>query len=253
MQVIRHKRSGDGVQKRGLIFVGLLLVVALGVWPWSRTQPMVDVVRMYLSAVALLSGIAILVLLAIRSKYKNIGEDMALQELRKLGNEYLTIVNFSVPGHKRRAIDVVVAGPHGVVAVEVKPRAHKMRCRGDLWSTMKTNGDAIPLKRSPSKHVRTLSVSLMGHLRKNGFHGAVNPALVFQNSAELDLVNPTVTVMRVKELMRWLQALPKEDLGAVDVLLTLEGKAPRQPAPVQAADPLAKERLPKDPLAREGS
>lgn len=107
--------------------MGLAAVVGLGIFLATRT-------------LAGLSAATVIVLLAVnmasgpllRVRKGRLGERLITDLLKHLPDEYL-LVNDIVLGPKRGNVDHALLGPCGVLVIETKRLAGRIRCFGDQW------------------------------------------------------------------------------------------------------------------------
>jgi hypothetical protein len=129
------------------------------------------------------------------------GEDRAAQTLvQALDSDWKVFRNLEIPGHKRRDVDLILVGPPGVWALEVKNLSGEYRNVGDTWER-KT---AKLWKRSeaqPSEQARRSAGHLGAFLKADGVNDWVNPAVVWANPENRPVVeNPSVAVWTLERL-----------------------------------------------------
>jgi hypothetical protein len=99
-----------------------------------------------------------------------------------LDGRWTLIRNFIAPGHKGGDIDLILIGPPGVWACEVKTYAGLVRNRGDDWER-KTKQGWARLDVHPGKQARANAVGLKTLLDSQGAQlGWVQPVVLWASS-----------------------------------------------------------------------
>ena len=139
------------------------------------------------------------------------GELTVLDELNKLGDEYVVIRNAVIPPN-RGDTDYIVVGPNGVFIVETKNTGGIVQCDGDVWTRHKVGRRGKPYRLeigNPSRQAKRSAKSLKDFIlsrRSDVFKGEtphlwVCSILVFTNrDVRLNLRKPTVEVVEVGKL-----------------------------------------------------
>jgi hypothetical protein len=129
------------------------------------------------------------------------GEDRVLEViLQALDGNWKVFRNVSVPGMKRSDIDVILVGPPGVWALEVKNLKGEYRNIGDTWE-IRHGKDWRSSKSQPSQEARAHAANLGGFLKADGIHVFANPAVVWANpESALVVDNPSVAVWTLERL-----------------------------------------------------
>lgn len=139
------------------------------------------------------------------------GEELVLDELKKLSDDYVLIRNAVIPPSKGD-IDYVLVGPNGVFIIETKNVGGVVMCDGDFWSRHKVGRQGKPYEleignpsRQAKRSAKTLKDFILKH-EKRIFDGRaphiwVYSILVFTNKdITLKLRNPTVDVLSIQEI-----------------------------------------------------
>jgi hypothetical protein len=129
------------------------------------------------------------------------GEDRVVEViLQALDGNWKVFRNVSVPGMKRSDIDVVLVGPPGVWALEVKNLRGEYRNSGDSWEFR--HGKTWKKSRAqPSQEARAHAAALGGFLKADGLHVFANPAVVWAKPESAIIVdNPSVAVWTLERL-----------------------------------------------------
>lgn len=128
------------------------------------------------------------------------GEDRVVERMRRSLDETWTLVrNVDLPGY-RADIDLVLIGPFGVWALEVKALEGIYRNVGEQWEFWSSNRWK-PLKRNPSRQAKRNAGRLASFLRADGIKQWVEPAVVWANpGSRLSVENPMVAVWTLDRL-----------------------------------------------------
>ena len=131
-------------------------------------------------------------------------ESRVAEILRSLPDDYVVLSDIVLPGSKGN-IDHVLIGPNGIYTIETKSYPGFVKCEDDQWFV---NGRPI---RSLSKQAKRNSMAVRGCIAKL-FKGPKNrtpdvvPLLVFAGAhTRLKLDKPTVTVLRVVDLVKFIR------------------------------------------------
>ncbi len=143
------------------------------------------------------------------------GEDRTARVLRNLSDDYCLIRNMQL-GEKHGDIDFVLLGPFGALVLEQKANTVAIRCQGDDWS-YKVSPTYWKRMKSYSHQLKR-NVKAVQKLIKAPCYGAV----VFNDRVTLTVNNPTVDIIRRKELLRYIQALPVRGCKADQLANALE-------------------------------
>jgi hypothetical protein len=136
------------------------------------------------------------------------GEGTALSALRALPDDYLCIANFVVPGTRQGDTDLLVLGPFGVLAVEVKTYTAHYGCQGDAWFCVLPDGSRQPLRSSVSRQVKRGRKAVQHYLVDCDVSVPVHAVAAFPPATRLDLAHPTVPIVRTDGLADYILALP---------------------------------------------
>jgi len=145
---------------------------------------------------------------AVNAKAGSVGELRVRRALDTLGDQYLIAENVIVPGSNRGDVDFVLAGPFGVAAIEVKNYSTRVKALCDTWYS---NG--APMKKSPSRQAKGGAASVQSWLKEHGFRGRVVPILVFNDNADLTLIDQKLAVLRLRDLVPVILSLPADRSG----------------------------------------
>ncbi len=103
------------------------------------------------------------------------GEDSVLQLMvQALDGNWHLFRNITLPGQNRADLDLVLVGPPGVWALEVKNFSGKYRNRGESWEFL-FKKKWRPVLKSPSRQGNSSSIRLHNFLKADGLNAFVNP------------------------------------------------------------------------------
>ena len=129
------------------------------------------------------------------------GEERAVEAVRQaLDGNWTLFRNVRLPGRSKADIDLVLVGPPGVWAIEVKTLAGEYRNIGEHWERRAGNRWEL-LKQSPSRQAQDNAVRLANFLRADGIRQWVNPAVVWaDHEGVVTVENPMVPVWPLERL-----------------------------------------------------
>src|SRR5258706_10792176 len=121
------------------------------------------------------------------------GEENAVQSiLQTLDGDWHLFRNLTTPGRNKADLDIVLVGPPGIWALQVKNFQGTYRNRGDLWE-YKQGQVWRTVSKSPSRQALNGAVRLGGFLKTDHINAFVNPAVVWANAENsIAVENPTV-------------------------------------------------------------
>ena len=125
------------------------------------------------------------------------GEDSVVQRIiQALDGNWHLFRNIVIPGRTKADLDLVLVGPPGVWALEVKNFRGEYRNTGETWE-IKNGKNWKGAKVNPSRQANNNSLRLKNFLKADGINAFVNPAIVWANSeGTLAVENPTIAVWR---------------------------------------------------------
>jgi hypothetical protein len=147
------------------------------------------------------------------------GEDKVVEKARQaLDGNWVLFRNIVLPGRRRADLDVVLVGPLGAWAVEVKSLRGKYRNMGEGWAFW-GRGRWRRMLKNPSRQARVGAILLSEFLKADGIKTYVSAAIAWANpESQLAIEDPTVAVWTIDRL--------EDELGNL-------GNGERLPAPVQ--------------------
>lgn len=129
------------------------------------------------------------------------GEDNVVQLIvQALDGSWHVFRNVVIPGRNKADLDLVLVGPPGVWALEVKNFRGEFRNQGETWEYMRGKTWKAASK-NPSRQANNNSLRLKNFLKADGINAFVNSAIIWANSeGKLAIENPTVTVWQYSRL-----------------------------------------------------
>lgn len=130
------------------------------------------------------------------------GEDKAVQQIiQALDGNWHLFRNISLPGQNKADLDLVLVGPPGVWALEVKNFHGEYRNIGENWEIRCGNKWKAAFK-SPSTQAFNNAVRLGNFLKADHAKAFVNPVVVWANEeSPLFVENPSVAVWLYNRLL----------------------------------------------------
>ncbi len=129
------------------------------------------------------------------------GEERVVEAMRQsLDGNWTLFRNITLPGRNKGDIDLVLVGPTGVWAVEVKTFTGEYRNIGERWEYRVGNRWKL-LKSSPSRQAQNNAARLAGFFRADGIRQWVTPVVAWANPENPPSVeNPMVAVWTLDRL-----------------------------------------------------
>ena len=129
------------------------------------------------------------------------GEDNAVQLIvQALDGNWHLFRNIVVPGINKADLDLVLVGPPGVWALEVKNFRGEYRNTGETWE-WKNGKNWKAAKVNPSRQANNSAYRLKNFLKADHVNVFVNSAVIWANSeSQLTVENPSVAVWRYDRL-----------------------------------------------------
>jgi hypothetical protein len=129
------------------------------------------------------------------------GEDRVLEViLQALDGSWRVFRNVRVPGARRSDVDVVLVGPPGVWALEVKNLQGEYRNMGDDWQ-YRHNKSWKPSQAQPGQEARHHAAALGRYLSADGVKVFATPVVVWASEApNLGVNDPAVPVWNLDRL-----------------------------------------------------
>jgi len=129
------------------------------------------------------------------------GENNAVQLIvQALDGNWHLFRNISLPGRNKGDLDLVLVGPPGVWALEVKNFRGEYRNTGETWE-WKNGKNWKAAKVNPSRQANNSAYRLKNFLKADNVNVFVNSAVIWANSeSQLTVENPSVAVWRYDRL-----------------------------------------------------
>lgn len=207
----------------GLLISGMLALVVWIIWHWTtphaRGKALAEVVStpaQMIGFVLFLVFATLLIWIAIRlpeeadrrlqkrvdkARRGQEGEDRVLQViLQALDGSWKVFRNVRLPERKAGDLDLVLVGPPGIWALEVKNLRGEFRNIGDTWEQHLGRKWQVSSSQ-PSQQARRNAGRLSAFLKADGITDYVNPAVVWANIESAPAVeNPMVAVWTLERL-----------------------------------------------------
>jgi len=163
--------------------------------------------------VGIMAAIAIVVLLGPHVLFKRIdqsieayrrgeeGEEKVIERARQaLDGTWSLFRNIVLPGRRLADLDIVLVGPPGVWALEVKALAGKYKNVGDAWG-YRAGNRWKRMSKNPTRQARNGAIALAEFLRADGIKTYVSPALAWANEeGQIFVQDPIVPVWTIDRL-----------------------------------------------------
>ncbi|MBX3119171.1 MAG: NERD domain-containing protein [Fimbriimonadaceae bacterium] len=130
------------------------------------------------------------------------GEKRAETAISSLDDRHCLIRNWT-PDDSGGDIDLLLLGPFGTLVVECKTYSVPVRCDGDRWTCRLHTGEW----RKIGSHSQQLARNVSRIKRLTG--GPVYGVIVFNDRADLAVKSPTAEIIRRRELLDHVKALPE--------------------------------------------
>lgn len=158
----------------------------------------------------------------------HLGEKRVLGVLRDLPDTYTAVTNFVVPGSERGDIDLIVVGPMGILAVEIKTYAGVIVYENGRWWRRQSNGWKTKIKKSLSGQAKGHRTTLIAFLKdRRDQHPVlcdlfvpITPVLVFVGADQLETTALDMAAIRAGDLMEYILSLPSRHTDAQVAALT---------------------------------
>jgi len=136
------------------------------------------------------------------------GERAVVRVLRELDDSCYLLSNVKLP-RGRGDIDHILLSPNGVFVIETKNYSGRVVCDRDAWYRQQRKAKEETRVDSISEQARRNGLGLRDFLwEKKRFRVYVSPICVFTNpSVELELREPVMPVLRLRELTRFVQSV----------------------------------------------
>lgn len=140
------------------------------------------------------------------------GEDAVMSRiLAGLDAHWVVFRNLWLPGHHNGDIDLVLVGPGGIWAIEVKTYTGNYRVERGSWYKETSNGHWAKDKRGPGAQVRTNAATLCNYLKSQRITHkvGVNRLVVAAGTADITIQSSRTPVWTLERLSSELNSLNK--------------------------------------------
>ena len=129
------------------------------------------------------------------------GEEKVVEKTRRaLDGHWVLFRNVMLPGRRRSDLDIVLVGPPGVLAIEVKTLRGKYRNVGEAWHYW-AGGRWRKMTKSPSRQARGGAIALSEFLKADGIKTFVPAAVAWADQeSRVSVQDPTVPVWTMDHL-----------------------------------------------------
>jgi hypothetical protein len=123
------------------------------------------------------------------------GEEAVVEKARRaLDGNWTLFRNVVLPGKRKSDIDIVLVGPPGVWAIEVKALSGLFKVVGDSW-LVKSGKAWEAMRKDPASQARRGALALKQFLQADGINTYVHDAVAWaEPQADLTIENPLVAV-----------------------------------------------------------
>lgn len=129
------------------------------------------------------------------------GEDNVVQLIvQALDGNWHVFRNIVIPGRNKADLDLVLVGPPGVWALEVKNFRGEYRNQGETWE-YKHKATWKPAAKNPSRQAYNNSLRLANFFKADGLNVYVTPVVVWASvTSPLKVENPAVAVWKYNRM-----------------------------------------------------
>jgi len=129
------------------------------------------------------------------------GEERVVEKaVRALDGNWVLFRNVALPGRRKADLDIVLLGPPGVWAVEVKALRGEYRNVGETWHH-RAGSLWKRMTKSPSRQARDGAIALKEFLKADGIKTYVSPAVAWADQeGHVAVEDPTVPVWTMDRL-----------------------------------------------------
>lgn len=130
------------------------------------------------------------------------GEDNVVQLIAQaLDGTWHLFRNLTIPGRNKGDLDLVLVGPPGVWALEVKNFRGEYRNNGEIWE-WKNGKNWKTASANPSRQAQNNALRLKNFLKADQVNVFVNSVIVWANAeSQLTVENPSVAIWRYDGLL----------------------------------------------------
>lgn len=146
-----------------------------------------------------------------RHRKGQLGEERILNVLYSLlDGRWWVFRNLELPGQRMGDIDLVLVGPTGVWALEVKAFDGEYRNVGDRWER-RSGSRWLPAFGSPSSQAKKHAAALSHILQRHNVKQWITAVVVWANpDATLTVQNPSVLIWKIDQIANEVKNLPND-------------------------------------------
>lgn len=212
----------EGVIGGGVLALALAYLVTSAIGARGSPRPTFNLTAAFASAegvvgvalaLLLVAGLLWLGILVPRRVFKRLdreiesyrlgkeGEDRVVEKARlALDGDWVLFRNVILPRRGRSDVDVVLVGPSGVWAIEVKALHGEYRNSGETWE-LRFGSRWNQMRKSPSRQARGNAIALAEFLRAEGIKVYVTAVVAWASQgSNLVIDNPCVAVWTIDRL-----------------------------------------------------
>lgn len=207
MVVINQRSYGSGKRNFLLYFFACMAAIGGAGFYWGRNATGWESTAGFVLMLLGIIGMADALKGAIPWAQGEQGEKRTLEALQPLSDDYSAVTNVVIPGTKQGDIDLVLCGPFGAMAIEIKQYDARYVCENDNWFNVKENGYRKRSK-SATRQAKKNAAALQKHLKAAGSPAHVYGVVVINDKARLDVNGSCVPVLRRSQLLDYVRGLP---------------------------------------------
>lgn len=227
MKIVSHPSY---TRRKVALALGVMGGAFAGPLALAATHPSIGPYLWLIVLAAAAASLSVAFPIARRSLQGDLGERRALSALRVLPDDYTAITNFVVPEARRGDIDLLVIGPPGLVAIEVKAYTGVIAYLQGTWWRVRPDGrkrGLPPVSSQARGHLQSVT-GYLGRVRAGysplaDLFVPVHVVLVFTHAARLNIVQLDIAALQVGDLAAYISGLPrrldKKDITALSILL----------------------------------
>lgn len=161
------------------------------------------------------------------------GEKRVLDQMQRVLDGQWTIFHNVDLGDQAGDIDIVLVGPGGTWAVEVKTYTGDFRVENGRWYKKTRNGHMARMRRGPGAQVRTNAIRLCEYLKEHGVthNSYVGRAVIMSGEAPVEVVSAGTRIWMLEDLDAQLAFLNRDRRYSHDHVRLVAGVIERACSP----------------------
>jgi Nuclease-related domain len=130
------------------------------------------------------------------------GEQRVVNRMQSVLDGQWTIFHNVDLGDRQGDIDVVLVGPGGIWAFEVKTYTGNIRVKDGRWYRETSGGRMAKMQRGPGAQILTNARRLCAYLKQHGvtYKNYVEPIVVMSGEAPVEVISAGTTIWKLEEL-----------------------------------------------------